>query len=235
MLNESHNNSSDWKNRLEALDGLPGETFNKAAVWEKLHQRLGEKPAGKKAVWYLSAAACLLLAFFMSWLFLDKKEISMAKNNMQPKQTITSPTYKEKDILKKDTLKVERRIYAGRKQRSSFIAKMNTTTLSANDTAIISKPVLSDIVTSQINLPQVANNVILADTSHNTFAKVTYRQKLRVIHINELSQPIEEVRFVLNEGVGFPIKITNKDIFSRPSAGNRAQHDILKIHLSPQN
>ena len=49
MLNEKPNNDFHWKNKLEDLESLPGETFNKEAAWEKLHERMqGKKSQHKK-------------------------------------------------------------------------------------------------------------------------------------------------------------------------------------------
>ena len=43
-VNENPNDDFHWKNKLENLESLPGETFNKEASWEKLHDRLQKKP-----------------------------------------------------------------------------------------------------------------------------------------------------------------------------------------------
>ncbi len=75
MSNENHNNIEDWRNKLEGLDKLPGETvIDKNASWEKLHERLREKNYNKKIIWYRSAAACLLFALMIPLLNLIKEE-----------------------------------------------------------------------------------------------------------------------------------------------------------------
>jgi hypothetical protein len=88
MLHEKPGNDFHWKSKLEELESLPGETFNKDAAWEKLHERMQGKHRNKKALWYWSAAACLLSAIMISWLFLtNKNETILVKNNPVPKQT----------------------------------------------------------------------------------------------------------------------------------------------------
>ena len=63
MSNEKQNN---WREKLEAVDALPGEpAFDSAAAWDKLQQRLQHKPRRKKTVWYWAAAAAVVL--LMGW------------------------------------------------------------------------------------------------------------------------------------------------------------------------
>ena len=99
MLNEKPNNDFHWKNKLEDLESLPGETFNKEAVWEKLHARLQPKAKNKRITWYWIAAACLFFAFFISFFISNKKENVLVKNNVLQKKinSLTSP------LINKDT------------------------------------------------------------------------------------------------------------------------------------
>ena len=47
-----------WKDKLEQLEHLPDEpAFDKTTAWEKLQNRLQQKPGKKKAMWYWMAAA----------------------------------------------------------------------------------------------------------------------------------------------------------------------------------
>lgn len=233
MVNESHNNTSGWKSRLEALDSLPGEALHKDAAWEKLHQRLGEKPSRKKAGWYWITAACTLSAFFMSWLLSVKNETFFVKNTIGPKQSTQPFIFPSKEIFKKDTLQVAGKQHFYSKRRKSFFAKVNKIILPAANNLITDKSISNNIKT---NLPQIANNIIAADTSRSVVAKVTYKPKLRVIYINELEQPSKAAeKFAFNTRVTWPVKITNKDVFSGSLTGTNSEYTILKINFSPQN
>lgn len=232
MVSESHSNSLGWKSRLEALDSWPGEGLHKDAAWEKLHKRLREKPSPKKAVWYWIAAACTLSAFFMPGLFSVKNDTSLVKNTIQPKQSTRPFISPSKKIFKKDTLEVVSGKHFYRKRRKLYIAKVNKIILPAANNVITAKPLANNM---KISLPQIANNIIAADTFHNIVIKVAYKPTLRVIHINELEQLSAAEKFALNTSVKWPVKITNKDVFSGFSTGTNSDYNILKINLSPQN
>ena len=61
MINEKPNNNIDWKDKLDELESLAGEKFNKEVSWEKLHARLQSKPKTKKMIWY--------------WLFVPREQV----------------------------------------------------------------------------------------------------------------------------------------------------------------
>ena len=233
MLNESHNNFSAWKERLDSLDNPTEERWNKEAAWGQLHQRLYEKRSAKKAFWYVAAAACLLLTFILSWMFTDKKETPLVKNTVRLKQGIQIQTFHPTQILKKNEEENTRRVYVTSKQAKAHSYKMNKTTAAAINNTISNKQILKDLIEPVIS-PPIVNNVVIADSSRIT-AKVTYRPKLRVIHINELGLQVNEVKFALNEGMNLPIKITTHNIFSGSLTRPLSDHDILKIKLPPQN
>ena len=74
MIDEKPNNNIDWKDKLDGLESLPGEKFNKEASWEKLYARLQSKSKSKKMIWYWLAAACLFFGLFISIFLSNKKE-----------------------------------------------------------------------------------------------------------------------------------------------------------------
>ncbi len=236
MPNESQNKSPLWKIRLEVLDDSPEETFNKAAAWEKLYTRLYVKSSDRRIRWYWAAATCLLLTFLIIWLSETKKEIPLAKHPIQQKHSIPTtvspaPASQPMEIYKRDSAKVITFLYFPKKPGKSFIAKANKKILPASDNTTIDTFSAKNNDTHETRL----NNIAPPNTSPVTGVKVQARQKFRVIHINELSQPVEEVKFARNEENIFPIKISNKDIFSGSSGSNNSGHNILKINLSPQN
>ena len=67
--------SNNWKNKLEDAGALSSFLLpDKNAAWEKLHGRLHEQPAKKRAGWYWLAAACIIALISVPFLLLTKKQ-----------------------------------------------------------------------------------------------------------------------------------------------------------------
>ena len=90
MANENPNNDFHWKSKLEKLEGLTGEIFEKEAAWGKLHVRMQKKPRTKKAAWYWAAAASLIIALSIP-LFISKKNANTLVKANPEQQQIQSP------------------------------------------------------------------------------------------------------------------------------------------------
>jgi len=88
MLSEKHNDPFGWKNKLEGLTGLPGEdAADNNTAWQKLQDRLQQKPRRRKAIWYW-AAACLLLACIIPLMIANKKQDIVVKGDPQHQNKI---------------------------------------------------------------------------------------------------------------------------------------------------
>lgn len=230
MPNESLNKLPLWQNKLETLDDVTGETFNKADAWEKLHTRLRAKSSVAKIRWYWMAAACLLMIFLIAGLLETRKDTPVAKRLSKQKQLFPKASAEPASIYKNDSAEIVSFLHADKKPHKSFDAKNNKIIPPASDNVTI-----DTTLAKHDNTPDTLLTIIPADTASLAVVKVRPGQKLRVIHINELSNPVEEVRFARNEGNFFPIKITNKDVFPGSPVNNNSGRNILKINLSPQN
>src|SRR5215831_1898207 len=85
MSNEDPGKNMHWQDKLEGMDHLPGEGFNKNSSWNKLHERLQDKKK-KTPLWYWAAAACLLCALMIAWLMNDKTQPQVSKTDVKSKQ-----------------------------------------------------------------------------------------------------------------------------------------------------
>ena len=193
MLNEKQTDSSYWKNKLEELESLPGESGNKNALWNKLHERLQEKPRRNKIVWYW-AAACLLPVLLLLWMVSNKKDPAIVKIDKQLKQNKIIPTPRlplsrketfvisplvsvERNLSIKNAGKNPGRVASGRNNP----AKNKATVITSTNTVIETIPEL----------------IVKADPPPDTTAAVASivvtKKKLRVVHINELETLPEQL------------------------------------------
>ena len=193
MLNEKQTDSFYWKNKLEELDCLPGESSNKDALWDKLHDRLREKPRSNKSVWYW-AAACLLPVLLMLWMASNKKDPAIVKIDNRLKQNKTVPASRlpfprKEAIVISPLVSVERNLSiknAGRKTRRISSDKNNHT---KNEATVITG-------TNTI-IETIPGAIVNTDPSPDTAAAVASivvtKKKLRVVHINELETLPEQL------------------------------------------
>jgi hypothetical protein len=66
MSKETPDKSASWRDRLNHLGGLEGETWTqKDAIWEKLHGRLKTAPGRKRTPFWRVAAAALILGMLL--------------------------------------------------------------------------------------------------------------------------------------------------------------------------
>ena len=63
---------------------MPEQEFDKAVAWEKLYERLNEKEPGKKAGWYWTAAACLVLVLIISMVFINTAPDKITTSEIKP-------------------------------------------------------------------------------------------------------------------------------------------------------
>ena len=232
MLNESQNNSSYWKNKLEALDNLPEETLNKPAMWAKLHERLQENRSRKKAVWYSAAAACLILIFFISWLFIGNKETSLVENNRRQKPQGSSRTPEK---LTDSMVVISKQIQTDKKHLVINKAINKKRQIPATDHVAA-----DDIVVTGPNViavPEPKYNSSYKPDTIAIIAALPVKKKLRVVHVNELGKPMEEqTEFVRNNlAPVFQTEPLAGNVFSRFIVTRNASDNILKIKLSPSN
>lgn len=232
MQNENHNN---WKQKLEELDSLPGESLHdKNASWEKLYARIGGKKQSKKAVWYWAAAACILFALMMPIAILNKKTHqvdSVTIEQKPPEIKIPGTTM----IDKKDSVKNISPVLP-EKNEIRVAGRFNKAENKIITGKEINKIRLSDTVSTQNLVAEDNNNPLQAiDTSSGLTAIIPVKKKLKVVQINELGDPEESqpetVRNSYKHTIQF--KFGNQEIFNSPLlVSTEKGFTILKIKTS---
>lgn len=242
MSNGKQNNYESWKSKLDDLDSLPGETIpDKNEQWEKLYSRLGGKKRSRKSIWYWVAAVCILFVLLIPPLFYKSNDhqvsfIQKQKNNTEPESHTIKNSFK-KGIDEKDSSRI---------LNSSIVINMRakTETLSPkkNRKYIYEKQMniirLADTVSKQNILPEAKSNSLSPmDTFSSLAISTPIRKKLKVVHINELGDPLETLPGTVRntDKHSFEFKIANQGIYINPAiASNTSGFTIFKI-ISSQN
>ena len=237
MLDEKPNNDFHWKNKLGELENLAGETFNKEAAWDKLHERMQGKTRNKNAVLYGSAVACLVLALIISWIFLaNKKEGMLVKNNSLQKQTRSSSAHlsgenNNDSSVGISSLSPEEKVPALPGQKSNKINPL------FNHTIIRSKIFQDKKEKEESVVQKITNNAIgPVDTVISIVAILPEKIKLKVVHINELGDPVTvSPNIAKSHEHRSLVKFINREInTSLPSSGNTG-FNIFKTKTPPSN
>ena len=242
MSNKDQNNNPSWSSRLDELDSLPGENSSgKNRSWEKLQARLQEKKENKKMAWYW-AAACLFALILLPWALQHKKEeIGFAG----------SPSVKQPNIPA-DTAMVKNNITVPVKKNKDIPPSIKVNVPAANSTAsklpqpvkkkipdgdTVTTPAESIVATVPVN--NLLNNPTVTDTGKVIAAVAPSKKKLRIVHINEITDPAQTGFTNSTEGNSefrrF-VKPVGKD-FSRGtiSPGTNSTEHILIRNINAQN
>jgi hypothetical protein len=235
MLNEKQNNSSHWKNKLEE-PGIfsPEEMMDKTLAWEKLHERLREKPRKKIAIWYWAAAACLLLLFLLQIVFVKKNEEGVAKailpqHVIQPQVAIqTLPAPETQTSKTANNIKVEKKqtINTIKKADSNLAAENDITTNAHNPVSPVTPPVFDNVSAPPAPLP---------DTVLLIAAKAPVKKKLQVVHINELGNPVTEMALTAfnQKQTGFGVSLGSSNHIINQSTTTRHDYTgLIKIKIA---
>ena len=192
MSHENHNNLQPWKNKLGELKKLPEPSFDKDAAWGKLYERLNEKEPGKKPGWYWIAAACLVFVLVVSMFFINNTPDKITASETKPASAETVNTV-AKTKEKKDETKRADAIISGKiaitvdkkadRKTSKIVPVKPFLKLRLSDTVSEQKPALKT-VDDFIN--PVKASPVLAITKPE-------KKKLRVVHVNELGDPVEAI------------------------------------------
>lgn len=238
MLHEKPNESFHWKNKLDELDHLPDEPVKaKSVSWEKLHDRLREKPGSKKTIWYWSAAACLLITVGILWIMpnQDPGKTVTKKTQSTPEQSVNNseivkektPTTNLTEMMPEKTKK--QAIIVSLKKKNRPIVKHTATT---------EKDIPKDSTAAKQSSPEIiVHSSPSSDTMNpKTIATTVATKKLRVVHINEIVKPAEEMpyaKLTLQPTLqGKPISRNDLPVFS---LSKNASDNLVKIKLSPSN
>ena len=232
MSNENPNNRFHWKSKLEDLEYLPAETFNKDMAWDKLYGRLHGKQRNKKIFWYWVAAACLLFVLIITL-------VNYYKGNPAPSHGETAVTQsikngndvpvKVENIKDKNINKAE-----SQKNRSAFATgKSYKRNYHSASTEFISKVHLIDTPGIYLQNPAIKTLPKIDITSVIATASAE-KKKLNVVHINELGDPVTEFPDVVRKtDKHFKIKLANEEVFAAPSVASKTTgFSIIKTKLS---
>ena len=228
MSNETPNNETGWRNKLDELKNLPGEMVpDNNALWERLYERITPERKSRKAKWYWLAAAFLSFALLASFYFIGKtsKEI---------KANVGQPVAQSNPAIATPSAKAQSR-------KTSAIAAENTVSISnrkldKKDKKIIQKQThllhLTDTVSSG-NLVQAINNdsVKIVKLSHDLVVNIPAKKKLKVVHVNELGDKVEEFPSI-EPNVSlhyFRVKFANQQVYTSPPSSNENTNGILEL------
>ncbi|MEO7960622.1 MAG: hypothetical protein ABIR19_03690 [Ginsengibacter sp.] len=237
MLNENPNKDFHWKSKLDDLESLPGEIFNKDALWDRLHIRMQQKHGNKKAAWYWAAAACLLTALLIPLLFSKKNGNTIVKSN-PAQQTIQTPATNVLPEGKKDSFGFITTIAAENKKPANLFENTEKMIAPANH-----KVLTFENVPVKKNKEELVEPVVIKEaveplgTNSNAVALVPGKKKLRVVHINELGEPADKPPAMTaqkTEHHSFQLKLANQEVFVNPSgAYTKTGFTILSSKNSP--
>ncbi len=235
MSNENRSNIQPWKSKLEDLKALPDHRLDKEAAWDKLYAKINDKPPAKKIGWYWIAAACLVFALIVSIFFINNSGQEFTASGTKTK----SPGINNKvvrSIHQKDNPKKAGEIVA---------SKNEITVVKKTNSKIIKTPGSKRFI--QLRVPgAVSQEEIVFKTSDNYIHPVNVspslqapkpeKKKLRVVHLNELGEPPEEMAGVEHNVSThyFQIKFANQEVYTSPPVSNSKGITILKL-ITPVN
>lgn len=217
MTNEKPDNSSGWKDKLDELACIQDEAFNKETSWNKLHERLHSRSNKRKAGWYWLAAACLFFALFISLFMLHKKESVLVKNILQSKKN-DSALVQHTPVIKMDKSSAVSYLPIKNYLTGHSIHQINKTT-AGNPPKITGNEITRN--RNEEITREVSNSIITpVDTVISLVANVPIRKKLKVVHINELGDPVSETPNIAryNEQHSFEFKLMNQEVYTRSSS-----------------
>jgi hypothetical protein len=229
MLNDKPDNR-DWKNKLEELESSAGEGFNKEASWDKLHIRLQTKQKKRKATWHWIAAACLLFALFIPLFLSNKKENVLVKNNVLQKK-IDSSSSQYVPLINNGTPALTTSSTMENKIPVHFSTNNDKTIGSIND-KIIKPEIIRDKGDKEIIITQAIHNnaVTHVDTAISIVANLPEKKKLKVVHINELGEPVTDAPNIarLYNRHSFQFKFMNQEGYTTSSNFSINNNKVLK-------
>jgi hypothetical protein len=237
MLHEKPNESFHWKNKLDELDYLPDEPLrDKAASWEKLHNRLRKKPVSRKAIWYWLAAACVLIIAGVLLIIpnQDHDQIAEKENLSIPEQ----PKNKSVTAKEEKALIISEKPIPGAIKKPTVIASAKKKDHSVLKITMIKGNAAEDSVATKQSLPEVIVHSNQAQDTLNTKAVTTAAapKKLRVVHINEIVKPSEEMPLArVTLQASLQRKLSYQNNFPALTLSKNASDNLVKIKLAPSN
>lgn len=233
MINEEHNKQIHWKNKLDELDNLPGESFNKEELWNKLHDRLRGNAGKKKVLWYWAAASVLFFVIIIPFLISDTFDPNVVKTNkptINPNENILKQSAIDKGFLVNNNVSTENeknKVLKIKAKPKNKIAYVN----------VIMKQIdITQNSVEDMKTETTSNSLQAIDTFSNIGFKILQKKKLPVVHINELGDPlVAEPAMARNSNRhSFQMQFANQEVFINPSvASDKTGIITLKTISSP--
>lgn len=171
--------------KLDALTELPnGFSFDAAQSWNRMEEKLtGRKRKNNSALWYMAAAASLVLIVSIAY-FNQQRKINPVV--VKPEQT-----KKEQSVIadtKSNEVELNNKIKETRNNPVITKTKPLTDKNSVEVPIIVKETKQPELIT-QTNIPQeIKVETDLAETTVAVTPLITTPVKRKIIHINELSK-----------------------------------------------
>lgn len=238
MSNSEQN--KNWKQELEQIELHSSDlSFEKAAAWDKLYDRL-EKPESKKKVgWFKWAAAFIAISSLLTYYIFSKSTVKPSEqpiivNENKARESIQNPLATETNSSTEPLIE---------KKEAKVTKQIELTTTRTNELKVVqvSSSEIASIPSAAINVPNTMSIAApVADTLRNiTIAASPEKKKLRVIHINDYVVPVKPTSMMVNADnkassiLRFhylsPIESENSNSTTTPAP------PLLKIIITPQN
>ena len=193
---------------------------------------------GIKKLYGIGRAACLLLTLLIPWFLANKKESVLVKNNSVQKQ-IQPSSSRLLTESNNDTSAVISSLPVEKKLPALSVEKSNKIN-SLFDHNIIHFKIVQDkkeneeFITQKITIKAV----VPVDAAISIIAILPEKKKLKVVHINELGDPVTEIpNFVRNyEHHSFQVKFLNQEVYTSPSSySGNTRFNIFKTKNPSSN
>jgi hypothetical protein len=235
MSYEKPHDSFHWKHKLDELDHLPSEPLaDKTAAWERLQERMHQKPRKRIAISYWMVAACLFLAIGVSWFMMDQNDPGFSEEGEQ--QTGKKPVTVSIEVINKnDSVANNTKVMNNRKSLIIAEVKNKKPGHTLMETASKGEEVKLNQDTVIESLPEITNNTTNYIDTTAAIAVLPVKKKMRVVHINELNQCEEENQLARkNAAPAFQTRPFTQDD-GLISISRNASDNLIKIKLSPSN
>ncbi len=230
MSKENPNDNLHWKLKLDSAYMQEPVLPDKEAAWDKLQQRLHQKPVQKERAWYW-AAAILLVLFTIPFLISKNKTIPIASSTTNETfQTLRSQDVKQ--IKDKKNILISHPIVSQKIKPTIDLDKSRQLYQKSSNPASLIKPA----VVSPVSPPQTPAEIYIASIhigdSIKTIAIIssTAVKKLKTVHINELEPPASQMASSkLHKSSYSDIRFGNRMMDTAPFAQSSDPGSIFKI------
>ena len=212
MQDKTRNN---WKQLLENADGFPEKILkDNNEAWEKLYARLHKKPARKLLPWYWAAASLAAISITIVIFSINKNHQSSLVVNSSP-ANYRDPASTKKSLVTEQ--KTNNASFQSLPEKNIGISLTKKNSPVKKNELINNYDLVTDSANAQTGVETIFESVLDSDSSAKEIATVApVKKKLRVIHINDIGQPMEKstADHQLIKRDGFQLKILNNETYN---------------------